>query len=79
MSSSDGPFYALRSEYARVLRALEGLPMSLCWPILPRVLDQDVIQLRPIRFEMLAKLMRRKLRTHIDHCPCGKPGPTCPT
>ena len=30
MSSSDGPFYALRSEYARVLRALEGLPMSLC-------------------------------------------------
>ena len=30
MSSSDGPFYALRSEYARVLRALEGLPLSLC-------------------------------------------------
>ena len=30
MSSSEGPFHALRTEYARVLRALEGLPMSLC-------------------------------------------------
>lgn len=30
MSSSDGPYHALRSEYARVLRALDGLPMSLC-------------------------------------------------